>query len=209
MEVKKIVWLVLIVLSCSLAVRAQSVNEAQVKADISQAAAALQSLQCDFVQTKHVSLLNDQLVSRGVMYYQQGNKLHWEYTSPYAYTFVLNGSQVVLRNRQRSDVIDVKQNKLFREIVKIMMNSVVGKCLTDDKDFSVSIRVTPSEYQAEMVPLRKDLKPLFQTIVLHFDRRKKLVTQVELIEKKGDKTLIQLSNMKTNVPIAESLFAIR
>lgn len=209
MKLKKIVWLVLIVLSCSFAARAQLVNEAQVKTDISQAAAALQSLQCDFVQTKYVSLFNDQLVSRGVMYYQQGNKLHWEYTFPYAYTFVLNGSQVVLRNRQRSDVIDVKQNKLFREIVKIMMNSVVGKCLSDDKDFNVLIRVTPSEYQAEMVPLRKDLKQLFQTIVLHFDRRKKLVTQVELIEKKGDKTLIQLSNMKTNVPIAESLFAIR
>ncbi|MBP3227416.1 MAG: outer membrane lipoprotein carrier protein LolA [Bacteroidaceae bacterium] len=177
--------------------------------EINQTASRIKSLQCDFVQTKHLKMLSDKFVSRGRMYYQQGNKLRWEYTAPYTYTFVLDGTKVVLRNAQRRDVIDVNRNKMFREIVRIMMNSVVGKCLSDDKSFKTSIAVSSTEYVATMLPLRKDLSQMFQKIVLRFNRKQAVVSQVELYEKNGDKTIIELKNVKTNVPLPASVFSVR
>lgn len=189
-------------------VYAQPTGDQQVKQEISQVAAKMKSMRCDFIQTKHLKMLNDKMVSKGRMYYQQGNKLRWEYESPYKYVFILNDSKVVLKNNGRNDVIDVNQNKMFREIVRIMMNTVVGKCLTDEKDFKVGIETSATEYAATLIPLRKDLKQMFSKIALHFNRQKKMITQVELSEKNGDITVIELKNVQTNVSISTTMFSV-
>ena len=43
--------------------------------EISAASSRIQSLQCTFIQTKHIAMLNDKLVSRGKIIYQQPDKL--------------------------------------------------------------------------------------------------------------------------------------
>ena len=154
-------------------------------------------------------LLNEKMVSKGKMYYQKSDKLRWEYLSPYNYTFILNGNNVLLKNKKRNDVINVNQNKLFKEIAQIMMSSVVGNNLSDDKSFKTTISETSVEYVASMIPLRKNMKQMFKTIVIHFDKKKKYVTKVELLEKNGDKTIIELQNISINEAISASLFNIR
>lgn len=186
---------------CLLNLSAQKVNEAKVKQQINAVASKMKTMQCDFVQTKYLKMLNDKMVSRGKMYYQQSNKLRWEYTYPYTYTFVLNGSRVLISKGKRNDVINVNQSKFFKEIARIMMNSVVGKCLTDGKDFKVSLTGSSAEYVATLYPKQKQMKQMFQKIILHFNKQKSTVFKVELIEKKGDRTIIELKNVKNNVPI--------
>ena len=202
--------IILIALLCTvlLPMCGQNLNEAQIKQKINQTASALKSMHCDFVQTKHLKLLNDKLVSKGKMYYQKSDKLRWEYVSPYTYTFVLNADKVLLKNQKRNDVIDVKQNKMFKEIARIMMNSVVGNCLSDDKTFKTSLTATSTEWIATLTPLRKDMKQMFQKIILHFNKQKSMVAQVELIEKNGDKTLIELKNTVLNETIDAKMFAV-
>ena len=187
---------------------AQKVNGANVKQQINAIASKMKTMQCDFVQTKYLKMLNDKMVSRGKMYYQQSNKLRWEYTSPYTYTFVLNGSRVLISKGKRNDVINVNQSKFFKEIARIMMNSVVGKCLTDSKDFKVSLAGSSAEYVATLYPQQKQMKQMFQKIILHFNKQKSTVFKVELIEKKGDRTIIELKNVKNNVPINAKVFDI-
>jgi outer membrane lipoprotein carrier protein len=183
-------------------------NDEQVKQHINKTAAALKSMQCDFVQTKHIKLLNEDMVSKGKMYYQQSNRLRWEYVSPYTYTFILNGSKVLLKNNKRNDVIDVNQNKMFKEIARIMMNSVVGTCLSDEKDFKASMSQNATEWIATLQPMRKDMRQMMQYIVLHFSKEKAMVSKVELIEKKGDKTVIELKNFRTNAAIPANTFSV-
>lgn len=193
---------------CLLNLSAQKVDEAKVKQQINAVASKMKTMQCDFVQTKYLKMLNDKMVSRGKMYYQQSNKLRWEYTSPYTYTFVLNGSRVLISKGKRNDVINVNQSKFFKEIARIMMNSVVGKCLTDSKDFKVSLAGSSAEYVATLYPQQKQMKQMFQKIILHFNKQKSTVFKVELIEKKGDRTIIELKNVKNNVPINAKVFGI-
>lgn len=187
---------------------AQELNAEQVKKQINQVASQMKSMQCDFVQTKHLKMLNDKMVSKGKMYYQQNDKLRWEYTSPYQYTFILNGTKVQIKNNRRNDVIDVKQNKLFKEITRIMMNSMIGKCLSDEKDFNVTIGQTSTEWTATMVPKKKEMGQMFQKIILHFNKQRFMVSKVELIEKNGDKTIIVLNNIQTNKAINAKIFTV-
>ena len=49
---------------------------------------------------------------------------------------------------------------------------------------------------------------MFRSVVLRFDRTTQRVTQVEMIEPKGDRTVIELTNIKSNIPIDASVFEI-
>lgn len=183
-------------------------NSQQIISQISGATSKLTSMQCDFVQTKTVKMLNEKLVSKGRMYYQQPNRLRWEYMTPYTYTFVFNGRKVSLKKNNRNDVIDVNRNKMFKEIASIMMNSVIGTSLTDRKSFKTTVKDTPAEWVATLVPQSKELKQMFTSIVLHFNKEKSVVVKVEMFEKNGDMTVIALNNIIKNQKIDAKIFTV-
>lgn len=176
---------------------------------IDRTTSALKTLRCEFTQTKELSLLRDQMVSYGVMYYQQeGGKLHWEYTSPYRYTFILNGKQVLMRSPGQTQVVNTSDNRMFQEIARHMMNSLTGRCLTATTDFRTQIRTENGTWIAELTPIRREMQPFFTQLRLHFDPKRQLVIRVEMIEKNKDRTIIDLKNIQTDVPLDETLFTI-
>ena len=105
-------------------------------------------------------------------------------------------------------MIDVNKNKMFKEIARIMMNSVLGKVLTDKKDFKSSVTKKGQYYIVTLLPQKKEMKQMFTTILLHYDTKLKLVTKVEMREKNGDTTLIEMKNIKKNTPINAAQFKI-
>lgn len=187
---------------------AQTQEQAEIIRQINEASAELISLECDFVQTKYLDILDDKMVSKGKMYYQQADKLRWEYITPYTYTFILNQNQVLLKNDDRTDVIDVNQNRVFKEIARMMMNSIVGNCLTDYKSFRTEIEVIDDEWVATLYPLKKDMKQMWDKLVLHMKPELKVVCRVEMHEPTGDYTIIDLTNIKTNHTLKSDIFSI-
>ena len=176
--------------------------------EISSATASYKTISCDFVQNKSVSLLNEVMKSEGHMTYKQSDKLRWEYTKPYEYVFVLNGAKVTMKNSRNTTVVDVKSSRMFQEIARIMMNSVTGNCLKDKTDFDVVMYDEGKLWHAKLTPLKKELKQMFSTVNLYFDSERKTVVAIELVESMGDKTRIDISNIKLNVPVDEATFVI-
>ena len=176
---------------------------------INSAASAMTTLDCNFVQVKQLKMLNDKMTSTGVMRYKKSGKLRWEYTSPYKYVFIINGSKVLIDTGKQRNVIDINTNKMFEEIARIMMNSVTGKCLADNKEFAVKYFIDDKgNWVADLTPLEKQMEQMFSLIRLHFDVKQMVVTSVELHEKSGDNTVITLKNIKKNQPVNESNFKI-
>lgn len=173
---------------------------------ITQASASMKTMQCDFKQTKNLSFLDDKMVSTGKMYYKQDNLLRWEYTSPYSYIFILNGTTVIMQSSQKKEIIDTKSSRLFQEIAKIMMNSITGKNLSTNKDFKVALYTKGDKWVAELTPLKKEMKQMFSTIVLYFNPAQSTVYRVELLEKTGDSTHIELNDIRLNVVVDEKVF---
>lgn len=175
---------------------------------IAKASSSITSMDCDFTQTKRMSILGDQLKAKGRMYFNGGKQLRWEYTSPYTYVFIVNGTKVLMRDAKKSNVVDAAGSKLFTAITRIMMGSVTGQCLSSSSDFKVRMLDAGSEWRAVLTPQKKELSQLFSTITLHYDVAKKLVTQVDMVEKSGDSTTIVLTNIKKNAPVSSSLFSV-
>ena len=174
--------------------------------EISKASQAVSTVQADFTQTKRLKMLNDAMVSKGKMWCTQPNRLRWEYLTPYSSLFVLNGEKVLFQNDKRSTTLNANRHKRIREMIRIMIPSNLGKVLTEKKDFHTSIETTENQYVLTMIPQSKEMKQMFTRIVLYYNRKQAVVTQIEMYEKSGDSTTIELSSIKKNATINPSVY---
>ena len=207
------VLIILFTLHCSLFTAwSQTKLTAEQQKDIlekvDKSASAASSMQCDFTQTKKMKLLSKEMLSKGVMYFKRPDKLRWQYTTPYDYTFILNGDKVQLKSAKSTKNIDIQGNKMFRQISNIILNSVTGGNLKSSSDFNVEVYKSVEGYFARMYPKKKELKQIYQAIEIYFNPSLTMISTVKMIEKTGDVTIVKLTNSKTGVAIDEKLFKV-
>lgn len=207
---KKITYILFLLIACVINSQAAltASQQQEIIEKINASASKMKSMSCSFTQTKHISLLSDKMVSSGKMYYKQPNKLRWEYTTPYNYLFVFNGTKVYVGNKSKKDVIDTNTNKVFKEIARIMMNTVTGKALSNKTDFSISVADNGKTWTVTLIPNKKEMKQMFAKIELIFNKSNIMISEINIYEKNNDRTNIKLSNIVTNGSINESFFAI-
>ena len=211
----KQILLFLLLFSCSslLPVSAQTKltpeQQKEIIQKIDKSASAMTAMQCQFTQTKSMKLLSREMKSEGVMYFKKPDKVRWQYTSPYDYTFILNGDKVRIKSTKSTQDINVQGNKMFRQITSIILNSITGDGLKSTSDFGVEMYKSDKGYFAKLYPKKKEVKQIYNVIEIHFDTALTMVNMVKMEEKTGDVTLVRLNNIKTNAPVNETLFDIR
>ena len=191
----------LIIAGCLLIAGPAQAQDAKVaRQHIVEAAQRMKTMQCDFVQTKHTKLLADASVSKGRLSYRQPDRLTWEYTSPTVHTFKIDGDKVLMSDSRGTREVDIRRNRMYREMARLMTNIMSGQSLVGDQDFQVSLAADEkkTKWVATLVPRRKEVRRMFASIVLHVNSAQWLVRQVELVEPKGDRTVIELNNIKIN-----------
>lgn len=175
---------------------------------INSMAASIKTISCSFTQEKEVSMLNDKMTSKGVMYYTNAGKLRWEYTSPYSYIFVINNNKVTMKSGNKKSTVDMSSSKLFQAIARIMVSSVTGKSLSNSRDFDLTMYCYNKQWCAHLVPKEANMKKMFKYIRLYFNTSHTMVYKVEMVEKNGDTTTIRLKNIETNKQISNSKFSV-
>ena len=211
---KRIIFAVLLLSSCLRlgAQQLQSVparQQAQMFQTINAAASKITSITSSFTQVKTISFLNDKVRSTGNLYFTNQQQLRWEYISPYQYTFIINGEKVHIKNGKRSQTIDVKSSQMFKSIARMMMNSITGRNLMDNRDFTSRLYLRGREWIAIMTPRRPQIKKMFKSVTLYFNEQHSMVSRVVMTEPSGDTTVITLSNVKINATIPEQIFVGR
>lgn len=176
---------------------------------ITAASAQLKTLRCDFVQKKTISIISDEMVSEGKMFFKQNDKLRWEYTNPYQYEFVLNGDKVMINSGTTKNVIDVNSSKVFREISKIILSGINGSGIFDSSKFIVQFKVGAKDNMVILTPKQKELKQMFHQIRLRFNKSDYSVNSVEIEELNGDITHIEMKNKQINKELSDEIFTIR
>lgn len=211
---KRIIFAVLLLSSC-LGLGAQQLQsvparqQAQMFQTINAAASKITSITSSFTQVKTISFLNDKVRSTGNLYFTNQQQLRWEYISPYQYTFIINGEKVHIKNGKRSQTIDVKSSQIFKSIARMMMNSITGRNLMDNHDFTSRLYLQGREWVAIMTPRRSQIKKMFKSVTLYFNEQHSMVSRVVMTEPSGDTTVITLSNVKINATIPEQIFVGR
>ena len=174
---------------------------------ITQASSSINTIQCDFTQVKELSFMDDKVTSEGKMFYKKSNKIRWEYTKPYQYIFTMDGQDIRMTSGGKTTATPANQRKLFDEVCNVMISSVSGTGLLDSSDFDTAIFLGNDNYKVILTSKKKEVKNLFSSIQLYFDKLDNRIHSVELGEKSGDKITITLKNMQVNTTINNAIFS--
>ena len=166
------------------------------------------TIKSDFVQEKNLSLLAEKIVSKGKFWFKKENAVRMEYTQPFQYLMIINGSEVYIKDSQKENKLSTKSNRLFQQINKIMIDCVNGRAL-QSSDFKVRVFEGKTTFMAELSPVNKNLKSLFSNINMIIEKKDYAVSGIEMHEPSGDNTSIHFANRQFNTPLANALFAIR
>ena len=169
---------------------------------------ALHSLHCDFVQSKKMKILNKEMISKGVLYFKKPDKIRWQYTTPYDYTFIMNGDKVQIKSSKSTKNIDIQGNKIFRQVTSIILNTITGGGLKNSPDFDVELFKLNDVYFAKMRPKKKEVMQVYSSIEVYFNTSLTMVETIKMIEKSGENTVVKLISPKVNSPIDENVFKV-
>ena len=191
----KRITLIIIALVASISCFAQSNDE--IMAKLTQAAASMKSMQCNFTQNKTMSMLTEPTVSKGIMCYVSPDKMKWEYTDPYPFAIKVDGEKMTKIADGKEEILDTK-NRMYQGMMKIIMSSATGKNLFDKSTFDVTISSDGNFWRADMKPKKSDMKRMFSTMTFYFEKKRDIINKVVLTEANGDNTTIQFTDIILN-----------
>jgi outer membrane lipoprotein-sorting protein len=165
------------------------------------------SISSDFTQEKVLTALTEKITSTGKFSFKRSNKVRIEYVKPFVYLMVMNGDKMLVRDNEKENTINVKSNKLFQQVNRIMIDCVQGTIL-DSKDFTTKVFENDKVYLLEMTPTSKSLREFFQTVVLSVEKSDYSVKSIVMNEPSGDKTTISFTNKKINQQVPDAIFAL-
>lgn len=183
-------------------------NEAAVKARFAAAAQQINSIASDFTQVKTLSMLAEKVTSKGKFYFKKSSQVRMEYTTPYQYLMVINGSKVSIRDGQKTSKMSAGSSKMFQQANQLMMDCARGTVF-DNPNFSVKLLENGNSYLADMTPVTKEMKTLFKSVKVLLQKSNFLVSQVQMVDNRGDNTTINYSGQQLNTALPDALFIIR
>jgi outer membrane lipoprotein-sorting protein len=166
----------------------------------------VQTITSNFTQEKNLLALTEKITSTGKFWFKRSQKVRIEYVKPFVYLLVMNGDKMLVKNDQKENRINVKSNKLFQQVNRIMIDCVRGTIL-DSKDFTSKVFENDKIFLMEMTPVSRALREFFQTIVLTVEKKDYSVNFIEMNEPSGDKTTIFFTEKKLNEQVPDTLFA--
>ncbi|HDO27591.1 MAG TPA: outer membrane lipoprotein carrier protein LolA [Bacteroidetes bacterium] len=179
-----------------------------IKDGVKQASANTFSLSSDFVQEKHLTMMDEVLVSKGLFLFKKENNVKWEYVSPIHYAILIRGNHFVINNDGKISEFDTGSNKLFKEINNMIVMAIRGN-FVDNPDFTASFYENRSFYLVSLSPVNEQLKGIIQSIDIYFDKKDFGVRKVKFVEPGEDFTLIRFENRKTNIDLPDDQFKVK
>lgn len=168
----------------------------------------VKSLQTDFLQIKSISILEDKIESKGVMYYRSPKCIRWEYTSPSQYIFVVNNDKISVKTGSTTKNFDSNANRFSREISDIMLSGINGMEIIESKKFTPVFLSNDRQICIQLTPTRRQMRQMLSQISFFFDITTYAISSIEMLDGNGDKTLITFLNKKENIPVSDEKFIV-
>lgn len=179
------------------------------KSHIREVAQKTKTISCDFVQEKEMSMISEKIVSRGQFYLKKEKMLRWEYSQPFSYVIIIHGDEISIRDENKVSQFSMQSNKVFAEINRVILGSLQGTLLDDEKNFKATFFAHQTAWVVKLQTLTPKLKEFLHEIVIWFDRDEYTVSRLDMNESSGDLTRITFTSKKINQPIADEKFMVR
>ncbi|WP_057937566.1 LolA family protein [Algoriphagus resistens] len=164
----------------------------------------VKSITADFTQHKQSVLFDEPLVSKGLFYYENADKIRWEQQEPSATYFILSKDELIQfdgESIRKSTGLNM-QMSMFRQFI---LSTVDGSILNDPL-FDKSFHGKNGKMSITLVPMDKRMAKRLAKIELVFDEKTLLLDELKMFENQNDFTEIIFNNQRINTAIPASIF---
>jgi len=177
----------------------------QLNKEISLVAANTKTIIADFVQEKHLDVLDIVVESKGVFIYKDPQKLRWEYKTPYKYLVLMNNGKMSIVQDNKVQEFDMKSSDALKSLNDMMLNAIKGDIL-QNINFKTSVFENAKSYKVRLVPKNNKVNVVLSAIEVLINRNSKTVDQFTMYESDTDYTQIRFLNKKINQDVADGHF---
>ena len=154
----------------------------------------VKTLQSNFTEEKHLSLLDQPIESTGqIRFDKQAQQLYWQYETPFQHGFLIEKGQVYrLQGKNKVPV----QNAMGR----MMAAQMVVWLTLDFKSLKRDYEISLNGREITFVPRNKAHKVVKQITVWLDENNPQIVKQVQMDEPSGDSVLWKFTHVRINIP---------
>jgi outer membrane lipoprotein-sorting protein len=179
-------------------------------ARLEERAAELQTLKADFIQEKHLAVLDRPLVLKGTLFMQKPDHFAWIVREPLGYSMVIRGDVVHQwsEDTRQVDRISLSENPQFQMAIRQMRDWLSGSYRSILGDYAVSV-LDREPLRLQFVPRETALpRGLIESVTIEFERDERYVHQITIVETRGDWSLLTFVDALLNDPIAPSAWDV-
>lgn len=161
---------------------------------------AVETLQSNFTQEKHLTLLSEPVASKGkFLFAKKSAQLRWEYTEPFQNGFLMDGGQTY------------RLEKGIKKTVKgVMARNTAAQMLVwltfDLKTLGETYDIAYFDGGVTLTP-KNDKNRLLDKITVWFSKENpQALSEIRMDEPGGDYTLLKFYNTKVNGPLPKDAF---
>ena len=172
--------------------------------DIRHASEKITSIHAEFIQEKHMPILQKPLESKGQLFYRLPDSLRWEYTEPIR-SILLQHDGVTRRFVQGRDAM-IEQTGRQLEMMQFMLAEIplwLGGRFSENPLFSARLL---GAGRIEMRPKDAAMGRIIERVEVMLSPTPGVIESVTVHESQGVFTRFLFINVKLNEPLEESVF---
>jgi len=164
-----------------------------------------ESIQSNFTQDKHLSVLEEVISSKGSFWFKKENKLKWAYETPFEYAVILSEGKFTIVDGSSVSAFDVESNEAFKRINDLIIDLVRGR-ISSSEQFRIRAMENPDFYRIRMIPADSQMKDVISEMQIFFSKTDLSVARIIMNEGPADYTVITFSDSRFNESIPDSVF---
>jgi len=163
------------------------------------------TIKSKFSQEKHLSMLEEVVISSGRFLFKKENNIRWEYSLPFEYTIIVANGKFLINNEGKLSEFDISSNPMFKQISDMIVLAVSGNFVQNDQ-FNIEFFQNGKYYLATLKPVDQQVSEMLSGINIYFDKNALNVEKVKFLEPGNDFTLINFTDYQENINLSDEEF---
>lgn len=171
----------------------------------------IQTVQADFVQEKHLVVLEKPLLLKGTLFMQKPDRFAWIVREPLRYSMVIRGEVAHQwdEDTRRVEKIPLSKNPVFKTAMRQLQSWLSGAYTSMIGEYEVTV-LARDPITLEFIPRDAALAhEVIERVTVEFDHDERYIRRIEILERRGDRTVLTFVNTRLNSPIESSAWKVK
>ena len=181
-------------------------NDVSFHENMKQIANQTKSIQCDFIQEKQLSFMDQKMVSKGKLFFSGTDRLRWEYVEPYHYAVLMVSDQLVIIDEGEVNETKLGKNPAFKKVQQLLTSTLKGDFESQSEAFDQKLDENSTFYRMTLTPKDKSMLEFVSQMQVYFSKKDFMLTRF-VMDENGDVTNTVFSEQKINAELPSDVFA--